>query len=96
MRRWGCHEVDQEETVREARAMARTRPALRDLEERISALEERVTRLEAGRPPPGDGRTTRAASAGKSHVRRCAGCGLPLRRRRGRCAACGCPLDLER
>ncbi len=60
------------------------------LEARIAALEERVTRLEKGEAPPGDGR----AAAGKRAraVKRCPGCGLPLRRRKGRCAACGRPV----
>jgi hypothetical protein len=69
-------------------------PSLRELEDRLSALEERVRRLERGRPPPGDGRTTSATRDQARDVERCSGCGLPLRRRRGRCAACGCPLDL--
>ena len=56
----------------------------------MAALEDRVTRLERKRPPPGDGRTTSPAARGA----RCLGCGLPLRRRKGRCAECGRPLDL--
>ena len=61
------------------------------LGERIAALAARVARLETGRPPPGDGRAhvERAART----VRRCPGCGLPLRRLRDRCAECGRPLD---
>jgi hypothetical protein len=62
----------------------------RALAARIAALEDRVARLETGRPAPGDGR--RAAVKTKA-VRRCPGCGLPLRRLRGRCAGCGRPLD---
>jgi ribosomal protein L34E len=57
---------------------------------RIAALEERVARLETGRAPPGDGRA--AAVKREKTVKRCPGCGLPLRRRAGRCAACGRPL----
>ncbi len=57
---------------------------------RLAALEERVTRLEQGKAPPGDGR---AAVARASAVKRCPGCGLPLRRKLGRCAACRRPLD---
>lgn len=57
---------------------------------RIAALEERVARLETGRAPPGDGRA--AAVKREKPVKRCPGCGLPLRRRAGRCAACGRPL----
>jgi ribosomal protein L34E len=60
------------------------------LEARIAALEERVTRLEKGEAPPGDGRA--AAVKRAPTVKRCPGCGLPLRRRKGRCAACGRPL----
>lgn len=60
------------------------------LAQRLRALEDRVARLESGRPPPGDGRR---ASKEKKAVRRCPGCGLPLRRQRGRCAGCGRPLD---
>jgi hypothetical protein len=68
----------------------RTPRALAAIEARIAALEERVTRLEKGRAPPGDGR---AAVAERTRpVKRCPGCGLPLKRRRGRCAACGRPL----
>lgn len=60
------------------------------LARRLRALEDWVARLESGRPPPGDGRR---ASPEKKAVRRCPGCGLPLRRQRGRCAGCGRPLD---
>jgi len=67
------------------------RPRAEDLLVRLDALEERVGRIEAGKAAPGDGR---AASAPRSpRVKRCPGCGLPLRRRAGRCAACGRPLD---
>ena len=72
--------------------MKRNPPARNALAARVAALEERVTRLETRRPPPGDGRTTHEARAGRD-VARCAGCGLPLRRRRGRCAECGRPLE---
>jgi hypothetical protein len=58
---------------------------------RLVALEERVTRLEQGRAPPGDGRA--AIPRPKARGKRCPGCGLPLRRRAGRCAACDRPLD---
>jgi hypothetical protein len=60
------------------------------LEARISALEERVTRLEKGQAPPGDGRA--AVTKRTRAVKRCPGCGLPLERRKGRCAACGRPI----
>jgi hypothetical protein len=71
--------------------MARKAALRNGLAARVTALEERVTRLETGRPPPGDGRTTHPTR----DVERCAGCGLPLRRRRGRCAECGRPLDVD-
>jgi ribosomal protein L34E len=59
---------------------------------RIEALEARLARVEAGRAPsPGDGRA--AAVKRDREVKRCPGCGLPLRKRAGRCAACGRPLD---
>ncbi|GEJ57375.1 hypothetical protein [Anaeromyxobacter diazotrophicus] len=57
---------------------------------RIAALEERVARLEAKRAPPGDGR---ASSPPRRTGLRCPGCGLPLKKRRGRCAECGRPLE---
>jgi hypothetical protein len=57
---------------------------------RLAALEERVGRIEAGKPPPGDGRTSPPEQSRR--LRRCPGCGLPLRRRAGRCAHCGRPL----
>ncbi|HEX9400700.1 MAG TPA: hypothetical protein VF912_11375 [Anaeromyxobacter sp.] len=60
------------------------------LAERIAALEERVTRLEKGEAPPGDGRASHAEA--RRAVKRCPGCGLPLRQRKGRCAACGRPV----
>jgi hypothetical protein len=63
----------------------------RELAQRVAALEERLARLEAGRAGPGDGRA--AAIRRERPVKRCPGCGLPLRRRAGRCAACGRPLD---
>ena len=63
-----------------------------DLLARIELLEERVGRLESGKAPaPGDGRA--AIMVSKSKVKRCPGCGLPLRRRKGRCAACDRPVD---
>jgi ribosomal protein L34E len=74
--------------------MKRKPSARSALAARVAALEERVSRLERGRPPPGDGRTTHEARAGREGAR-CAGCGLPLRRRRGRCAECGRPLDAD-
>ncbi len=58
---------------------------------RLAALEERVTRLEKGKPPPGDGR---GAVAPRRVARRCPGCGLPLRVLRGRCASCDRPVDV--
>jgi hypothetical protein len=67
------------------------RPRVADLLARIALLEERVGRLESGKAPPGDGRATPLARA--SRIKRCPGCGLPLRRRKGRCASCGRPLD---
>jgi hypothetical protein len=60
------------------------------LEARVAALEERVTRLEKGEAPPGDGRA--AVIRRPRPVKRCPGCGLPLKRRKGRCAACGRPV----
>jgi len=62
-----------------------------DLLARIAMLEERVGRLESGKAAPGDGRA--ASLAPRRDVKRCPGCGLPLRRRQGRCAACDRPLD---
>ncbi len=72
--------------------MPRRRPGLDpvSLAARLQALEERVTRLEQGKLPPGDGRNP--APARGAGVRRCPGCGLPLQRRKGRCAHCGVPL----
>jgi ribosomal protein L34E len=71
-----------------------TRPgrpaAIQAIEARIAALEERVTRLEKGQAPPGDGRA--AVARRPRAVKRCPGCGLPLKRRKGRCAACGRPI----
>jgi ribosomal protein L34E len=69
------------------------RPRIRtqDLLARVEALEDRVARLETGRAPPGDGRA--AVAKPSRPVKRCPGCGLPLRRKAGRCAACGRPLD---
>jgi predicted amidophosphoribosyltransferase len=69
----------------------RSPSAQAELLHRLAALEERVTRLETGRVGPGDGRS--AAVERPRPVRRCPGCGLPLRRRAGRCAACSRPVD---
>jgi len=69
----------------------RRAPSLADLEDRLAALEERVGRIESGKASPGDGRAARVVRA--KGVRRCPGCGLPLKRRAGRCAACGRPVD---
>jgi hypothetical protein len=69
-----------------------SKPRLSDLLARIEQLEERVGRIESGKAPsPGDGRA--APLPRFSKVKRCPGCGLPLKRRKGRCAACGRPLD---
>jgi hypothetical protein len=65
-------------------------PGLAALIARVALLEERVARLETGRAPPGDGRA--AALKRVRVVRRCPGCGLPLRQRKGRCTACGRPV----
>jgi ribosomal protein L34E len=66
------------------------RTPIATLERRLSELEARVARIEAGRAPAGDGRAAVAKRDPK--VKRCPGCGLPLRTRKGRCAACGRPL----
>jgi hypothetical protein len=74
--------------------MARRAPApptVDDLLVRLAGLEQRLLLLETGRVGPGDGRAAVARPA--RLVRRCPGCGLPLRRRNGRCAACKRPLD---
>jgi hypothetical protein len=74
--------------------MPRRRPApptVADLLSRLEGLEQRVLLLETGRVGPGDGRATVVKRP--RPVRRCPGCGLPLRRRNGRCAACRRPLD---
>jgi hypothetical protein len=74
--------------------MARRRaapPTFDDLLVRLDGLEQRLLLLETGRVGPGDGRA--AVPKGARLVRRCPGCGLPLRRRNGRCAACKRPLD---
>jgi hypothetical protein len=73
-----------------ARPARRRAPPLAALRARLEALEARVTALETGRAGPGDGRAAIRRSPG---VKRCPGCGLPLRRRSGRCAECGRPLD---
>jgi len=65
------------------------RASLPEIVARLEALERRLGRLEAGRPPPGDGRG--AARPAARALRRCSGCGLPLRVREGRCAWCGRP-----
>jgi ribosomal protein L34E len=69
----------------------RRRPTIAALAARLAALEERVARIETGRAPPGDGRAAVVKRA--RAVRRCPGCGLPLRRRAGRCTTCGRPVD---
>lgn len=66
-------------------------PTIADVLARLAALEDRVTRLEKGRAAPGDGRA--AVVKRDRPVKRCPGCGLPLRRRKGRCAACGRPVE---
>ncbi len=58
---------------------------------RLAGLEQRVLQLETGRVGPGDGRAATQKPA--RTVRRCPGCGLPLRKLKGRCAACKRPLD---
>jgi hypothetical protein len=70
-------------------AGGRKETSLAELRARLEALEERVGRIEAGKAPPGDGRA--AAPRRRASVRRCPGCGLPLRRRAGRCTHCGRP-----
>jgi ribosomal protein L34E len=77
--------------VAASNTVPRTRPTLAELLARVEALEDRVARLEAGRAPPGDGRAAKVKR--EREVKRCPGCGLPLRRRAGRCAECGRPLD---
>jgi hypothetical protein len=71
----------------------RARPKLDELLARLAALEERVGRIESGRAAPGDGRAAIRKDEAARRVKRCPGCGLPLRRRKGRCAACDRPLD---
>ncbi len=74
--------------------MARRAPSPRTvaaLQARLAGLEQRVLQLETGRVGTGDGRA--AVEKPARPVRRCPGCGLPLRRRAGRCAACKRPLD---
>ncbi len=65
-------------------------PSIRLLQARLEELEQRLARLEAGHAPKGDGRAAGPAER-KREVRRCPGCGLPLRRRKGRCVECGRP-----
>ncbi len=67
------------------------RPTLAELAARVEALEDRIARLEARRAPPGDGRAARVKRP--PAVKRCPGCGLPLRRRAGRCVECGRPVN---
>jgi hypothetical protein len=62
-----------------------------DLLDRLARLEQRVLQLETGRVGPGDGRA--AVPSRTRKVTRCKGCGLPLRRVKGRCAACKRPLE---
>jgi hypothetical protein len=66
-------------------------PTIDDLLVRLAGLEQRLLLLETGRVGPGDGRAS--VTRPPRPVRRCPGCGLPLRRRQGRCAACRRPLD---
>jgi hypothetical protein len=66
-------------------------PRVADLLSRLAGVEQRLRQLETGRVGPGDGRA--AAVKRPREVRRCPGCGLPLRRRNGRCLACKRPLD---
>ena len=80
-------------STRPARPAPRRRkagPSVGELVERLTALEERLTRVEEGKVPPGDGRG--AAKAAPKGAHRCIGCGLPLRRQAGRCRWCGRPL----
>jgi len=66
-------------------------PTTAELARRLAEVEERLARLEAGKAPRGDGRA--AKEPRHATVRRCPGCGLPLRRKAGRCASCSRPLD---
>ena len=66
-------------------------PTLAALLHRLEGLEQRLVLLETGRVGPGDGRAA-VEKAGRP-VRRCPGCGLPLRHLKGRCLACKRPLD---
>jgi hypothetical protein len=72
--------------------MARRAATTTELLARIEALEARLARVEGRRAGPGDGRA--AAEPPPPGVKRCPGCGLALRRRKGRCAECGFPLDV--
>jgi hypothetical protein len=65
-------------------------PSVGELVERLVALEERLTRVEEGKAPPGDGRSSAKPAPRTPH--RCIGCGLPLRKQAGRCRWCGRPL----
>jgi hypothetical protein len=72
--------------------MGKRAPTTAELHARLEALEARVTRLEGRRARPGDGRA--AVEPLPPGVKRCPGCGLALRRRKGRCAECGLPLEV--
>jgi len=74
-----------------SRAPAPKPPSASDLARRLADVEARLARLEAGKAPRGDGRAAREPRA--PSVRRCPGCGLPLRKKAGRCASCSRPLD---
>jgi hypothetical protein len=67
------------------------RASLGEVVARLAALEARIAQLERRRARLGDGRA--AADPPPPGVKRCPGCGLALRRRKGRCAECGIPLD---
>jgi hypothetical protein len=72
--------------------MPKRAPTATELSARLDALEARVARLEGRRAGVGDGRA--AVEPLAPGVKRCPGCGLALRRRKGRCAECGLPLDV--
>ncbi len=84
--------MNERDPSRESRRSPRraNRATVEELLRRLEAIEQRLGRIETGKPPPGDGRTTGAVA--RRPGRRCLGCGLPLRRRAGRCAWCGRPL----
>jgi hypothetical protein len=77
-------------SVRPAPRRRKAGPSVGELVERLAALEKRLTRVEEGKAPPGDGRSAAKVAAKGSH--RCIGCGVPLRRQAGRCRWCGRPL----